>query len=182
MVLNSKLTETQDFHLSGLLLILVAMILGLALSGAIFVKDQEGRAAREAIAQRDSAPPPAALPAPAPPPASAAAIAPAAPPAPAAAAVPASVPAANPPVEAPAGPPVAAAAGSAAAGGAVFASNCGACHPNGGAGIGPTLLGLSDGAVTSGTRQGVGRMPAFTADRLSDQQLLDIIAFLSSTN
>jgi mono/diheme cytochrome c family protein len=168
MVLNSKLTESQDFHLSGLLLIVVATVLGLALSLAIFMQDQANRAARDASAQR-----PSASAATAPPPA-------AAPPASAAASAAGAVSEAA--AKVPARPPAPSAAADPSAGSTVFATNCGACHPNGGAGLGPTLLELSDDALTSGTREGVGMMPAFTLDRLSDQQLQDIIAFLRSTS
>jgi mono/diheme cytochrome c family protein len=184
MVLNSKLTESQDFHLSGVLLVLVATILGLLLSAAIFVTDQQSKAGREAMAQRDPAPavapPPAAVPAPPAPPAAALA-SPSLPAVPAAIA-PVSVPAVKPPVEAPAAPAAPPAAADPSAGSAVFASSCGACHPGGREGVGPALIGLSDDVLIRGTREGVGMMPAFKTDRLSDQQLLDIIAFLRSVS
>ena len=70
------------------------------------------------------------------------------------------------------------AVGDAAAGQTVFAANCTACHPNGGAGMGPALKGLSDDRISQVTRQGKGIMPAFPASRLSDQQLADILAYL----
>ncbi|TAK36860.1 MAG: cytochrome c [Chloroflexota bacterium] len=75
----------------------------------------------------------------------------------------------------PAGAP---SAGSAAAGQTAFAANCGACHPNGGAGVGPAAKGVPVNTITQVVRQGRGAMPAFPASRLSDQQLADIVAYL----
>ena len=78
----------------------------------------------------------------------------------------------------------AAAAGDPGAGRAVYAdSGCGGCHVFGPAGstgaVGPPLdgLALSPVAVERTIREGRGAMPAF-ADRLSDEQLADVTAFL----
>lgn len=72
--------------------------------------------------------------------------------------------------------------GDAAAGSAIFASLCTGCHPKGGAGVGPDLHGLSGDTVTTTVRAGKGFMPAFGADRISDKQMLDILAYLGTLN
>ncbi|MBI2862222.1 MAG: cytochrome c [Chloroflexi bacterium] len=77
--------------------------------------------------------------------------------------------------------------GNAAAGQAVFQTSCNACHPGGGQGVGPALQGPAfaskyptDDAISKVVRQGMGVMPAFSPDRLSDQQLADVIAYVRS--
>jgi mono/diheme cytochrome c family protein len=74
------------------------------------------------------------------------------------------------------------AAGDVGAGKAVFDSVCTACHPEGRQGAGPSILGvverLGEVKVREAVRQGKGVMPALTADRLSDKQLADLMAFL----
>ncbi|HEX2084286.1 MAG TPA: cytochrome c [Solirubrobacteraceae bacterium] len=72
--------------------------------------------------------------------------------------------------------------GDPAAGREVFADNCAACHGgDGGGGTGPRLAGedaLTDAdLVVRQIREGGGGMPDF-ADRLSDQELADVSAFV----
>ena len=73
----------------------------------------------------------------------------------------------------------------AAAGQAIYAQLCDACHPGGGAGVGPGLNTTGfiekyaeDTALVSVLREGTPRMPAFPASRLSEAQLADLIAFV----
>jgi len=74
--------------------------------------------------------------------------------------------------------PVVSAQGDPVAGEATFNSLCGACHPNGRAGVGPDLRGLPEERIVRVTRQGRGGMPAFKEDRLSAKQMADIVAYL----
>ncbi len=62
----------------------------------------------------------------------------------------------------------------------VFANLCTACHPAGGAGLGPALKGtkLALDAFTQTVRTGKGMMPAFKADRLSDSDLQAVWNYL----
>lgn len=73
-------------------------------------------------------------------------------------------------------------AGDPAKGQVVFARYCNACHPGGGMGAGPSLVsrvpGMRDSAVENAVRRGRGRMPAFTANQISDQELTDLVSFL----
>lgn len=73
-----------------------------------------------------------------------------------------------------------AAGGNAAAGQAVFTANCNACHPNGQKGVGPDIRGASVNEVKRQVRNGGGSMPAFTASQISDTQLSDLAAYVSS--
>lgn len=73
----------------------------------------------------------------------------------------------------------------AVAGQAIYAQLCDACHPGGGAGVGPGLNTTGfvekyaeDTALVSVLREGTPRMPAFPASRLSEAQLADLIAFV----
>ena len=79
-------------------------------------------------------------------------------------------------------PTVAAAAGDVAAGKTVFDANCNACHPGGEKGVGPSLkeTKLTDDQIKTQVRQGKGAMPAFAADKISDKQLTDLIAYIKS--
>lgn len=77
--------------------------------------------------------------------------------------------------------------GDAAAGQAVFQASCNACHPGAKAGIGPALYGTAftdrypdAAAITAVVRSGRGGMPAFATDRLKDQDLADVVAYLGS--
>lgn len=108
----------------------------------------------------------------------------------AAASAPAPISAAPTPVPTPATTAPAAAAavapaqasGDATAGTAAFNTSCGGCHPKGGAGVGPDLHGFSADSISSTVRAGKGIMPAFGSDKVSDKQLLDIVAFLRTLN
>ncbi len=69
----------------------------------------------------------------------------------------------------------------------MFANRCTGCHPGGGQGMGPALSGAdfdkafpTDDLLAEFIRTGKGAMPAWGADRVSDQQLADIIAYIRS--
>jgi mono/diheme cytochrome c family protein len=71
------------------------------------------------------------------------------------------------------------------AGRSVYAQLCDACHPGGGAGLGPALTGPAftaaygdDAALAAIIRQGTSGMPAFPESRISDEELDDLIAFI----
>jgi mono/diheme cytochrome c family protein len=77
-------------------------------------------------------------------------------------------------------------AGNAENGKSVFASaGCGGCHALSDAGstgtVGPSLdeTQLDEAAIAEQVRNGGGGMPAF-ADRLSDQEIADVAAYVSS--
>lgn len=57
---------------------------------------------------------------------------------------------------------------------------CNACHPGGGKGLGPPLAGVNEKTFSTVVRQGRGMMPAFGPDRLGDEALADIFAYLQS--
>lgn len=66
---------------------------------------------------------------------------------------------------------------------AKFEQNCGGCHPGGNAGVGPALRGPrspADDTIARTVRNGREEMPAFPPDRLSDQDLADIIGYIHS--
>lgn len=73
-------------------------------------------------------------------------------------------------------------AGDAAAGQTVFQQNCDGCHPGGNAGTGPALRGrgLTAERISTQVRNGGGGMPAFPPNRISDQQLADVVAYVMS--
>ncbi|MEZ4599634.1 MAG: cytochrome c [Syntrophotaleaceae bacterium] len=62
----------------------------------------------------------------------------------------------------------------------VFMSHCNSCHPRGEAGIGFALNNkwLPDWAIRTQVRVGVGAMPGFSEEIISDRELEDIIAYL----
>ncbi len=66
--------------------------------------------------------------------------------------------------------------GDPAAGEAVFANNCAGCHP----GVGPDLQAHHASAAETRMiiRHGEDRMPAFGADRISDADLENVLAYL----
>ncbi len=75
--------------------------------------------------------------------------------------------------------------GDAGAGRSVYVQLCDACHPGGGAGLGPALSGADfeasfggDEALAAIIRDGTSGMPAFPSSRVSDTQLLDLVAFI----
>lgn len=79
-----------------------------------------------------------------------------------------------------------AATGDAAKGKVVFLAVCTGCHPNGGtdAGFGPNLStsphAIDPAYITFNVRNGRGFMPKFGTDQVSDVDLTNIIAYLSS--
>lgn len=64
----------------------------------------------------------------------------------------------------------------------VFDRHCDQCHPGGAAGLGPSLNDkrLPGSLIAYQVRQGVGAMPAFTPERLTDKELDALIAYLES--
>ena len=62
----------------------------------------------------------------------------------------------------------------------VFMYNCNQCHPRGEAGVGLALNNkpLPDFAIRFQVRHGLGAMPSFSEDEISDEQLDAIIAYL----
>ncbi|MCL4370684.1 MAG: cytochrome c [Chloroflexi bacterium] len=89
---------------------------------------------------------------------------------------------------APAGPaPQAAeakAAGDASKGKAIFQARCTACHPNGQAGVGPSLVGFAaragEAEVAKTVRSGKGIMPPFPPAQVSDADLADLTTFVAT--
>jgi mono/diheme cytochrome c family protein len=68
---------------------------------------------------------------------------------------------------------------------ATFGQYCDACHPGGGSGLGPALIGpefeanfADDAKLTALLRNGTPRMPGFPSSRISDTQLVALIAYL----
>lgn len=62
----------------------------------------------------------------------------------------------------------------------LFNSLCNACHPNGKAGVGPAVTGLSEEAVRATTRKGKGSMPGFSETQVSEGQLAELVAYIKS--
>jgi mono/diheme cytochrome c family protein len=60
----------------------------------------------------------------------------------------------------------------------VFAEHCHKCHIGGGAGLGPAIRPVPDFLIRFQVRQGLGAMPAFTEQRLSDEDLDALLAYL----
>ena len=75
-------------------------------------------------------------------------------------------------------PPSPSAAGNVENGRAVYNTNCNACHPDGKQGVGPAITASSDQTIISVARNGRGAMPAFGPDRISDQQMQDMLAYV----
>lgn len=69
--------------------------------------------------------------------------------------------------------------GDPAAGEPIFANNCAGCHP----GVGPDLQahGASTAEARLIIREGEDRMPAFGPDKISDEDLENVLAYLQST-
>lgn len=57
---------------------------------------------------------------------------------------------------------------------------CNRCHPNGNRGNGPSIKGVSADRIATQVRNGYGDMPKFPKDMMSDQDLADIIAYVTS--
>ncbi|MGI5836713.1 MAG: c-type cytochrome [Chloroflexota bacterium] len=72
--------------------------------------------------------------------------------------------------------------GDASLGAAVFQQNCDGCHPGGAQGRGPMLKGknLSSDHIKGVVRNGASSMPAFPENRISDEQLANLVAYLQS--
>lgn len=72
--------------------------------------------------------------------------------------------------------------GDVAAGRTQFQQTCQGCHAGGGTqqGRGPSLVGrgLTDERIRTAVRNGRGIMPAFPADRVSDAQLTNLVAYV----
>lgn len=62
----------------------------------------------------------------------------------------------------------------------VFALQCQACHPNGSVGLGPGITNkpLPGWAVRFQVRVGLGQMPAFPAEEISDAELDAVVAYI----
>jgi mono/diheme cytochrome c family protein len=62
----------------------------------------------------------------------------------------------------------------------VFAQHCTQCHPQGKAGLGPALNNKPAPAflVKRQIRWGLGSMPSFKKDEISDQELRDLTAYV----
>ncbi len=62
----------------------------------------------------------------------------------------------------------------------VFMHQCNNCHPQGEAGLGPGLNNkpLPAAAIKAQVRAGLGAMPPFPQDRISDPDLDDLVAYL----
>lgn len=63
-----------------------------------------------------------------------------------------------------------------------FARSCERCHPQGGAGLGPSVLGIPGFALRRQVRNGFGAMPAFNRDELPKKDLDGIVAYLRALN
>ncbi len=177
-------------NLKGIAMVFGAVVLGLLLSASVLWHETEQRAAVQAAsaaaepapsgATAEPSPTAAAATAtvakPAPTPAHASASPAAAAPtkAPAATTVPAAVP------SKPAGAPAVASAGLADEGSKIFAATCNSCHPNANAGLGPSLKGVPADVITKTVRSGKDMMPSFSTSEVSDEQLQDIVAYLTS--
>jgi mono/diheme cytochrome c family protein len=65
----------------------------------------------------------------------------------------------------------------------VFVANCNVCHPGGAAGLGPSLNDrhmLFDFMIARQVRKGRGAMPKFSKQRISDEQLDALVAYLDA--
>jgi mono/diheme cytochrome c family protein len=80
----------------------------------------------------------------------------------------------------PAGPPIAAATAEEPHGRQLFQKLCYKCHPGGAAGLGPALNNkpLPEVAVRTQIRKGVGAMPSFGSDMVSDDDVAALARFV----
>lgn len=64
----------------------------------------------------------------------------------------------------------------------LFMKQCHQCHPGGEAGLAPSLNNkpLPSVVIKFQVRYGLGAMPAFSKERLTDDELTDIIAYLQA--
>ena|SRR5688500_7951676 len=62
----------------------------------------------------------------------------------------------------------------------VFATQCYQCHPGGAAGLGPALNDkpLPGFAIKTQVREGLGVMPGFSKERISDEELEGVVKYL----
>jgi mono/diheme cytochrome c family protein len=62
----------------------------------------------------------------------------------------------------------------------VFMQYCNTCHPNTGAGLGPHLyeLPVTSGMIAFQVRHGLGMMPEFDEELISDKELDDLVYYL----
>jgi mono/diheme cytochrome c family protein len=62
----------------------------------------------------------------------------------------------------------------------VFMRHCHPCHPGGEAGVGPALnqKPLPGSLIGMQVRRGLGAMPSFSKEQISDQELNDLIDYL----
>src|SRR4051812_14082012 len=81
----------------------------------------------------------------------------------------------------PNGPPIPAVTQGEEHGRALFQRFCYKCHPNGTAGLGPALNNkpLPEIAIRTQIRKGVGAMPSFGDDQLSDHDVSAVAGFVS---
>ena len=63
-----------------------------------------------------------------------------------------------------------------------YMAQCHQCHPGGGAGLGPTITGtrLPDALVRFQVRNGLGVMPSFGKQQISDEELDGIIRYINA--
>jgi mono/diheme cytochrome c family protein len=64
----------------------------------------------------------------------------------------------------------------------VFDSNCHQCHPGGATGLAPGITNkpLPDWAIRFQVRHGLGEMPAFSDEEISDEELHALVAYLNA--
>lgn len=64
----------------------------------------------------------------------------------------------------------------------VFMKQCSQCHPGGEAGLGPAINNkpLPGFLIRFQVRHGLGAMPAFSEERVTDSELTDVIAYLKA--
>ena len=62
----------------------------------------------------------------------------------------------------------------------LYMQYCQKCHPNGEAGLGPSVYYVPDFAKRFQVRHGVGAMPDFNASVISDEELDKIILYLKT--
>ncbi len=72
--------------------------------------------------------------------------------------------------------------GPARSGEVVFQRYCNVCHPGGGFGAGPSLIvelpRMSDEQVREVVRHGKNRMPGFTQQEITDEELANLIVYM----
>ena len=64
----------------------------------------------------------------------------------------------------------------------VFMHECNQCHPGGAAGLGPAINDkpLPAGMIKMQVREGLGTMPHFSAQHISDDDLVALVAYLQA--